>query len=173
MIFRALALSVSILVVTACGTADVYHFVHEETEADRRGLQWSNPAPNLASQIEGDELPYMVIDFYSFWPGYSAEAYVYVVQQDKSAIELKSISVTSSKTGESHHSALNVEASPKMLGNGLYLYRYRVLDTRSTDKFSKATSLDVNLVWISPSQREETTTFNLKKHERTEVVWPT
>ncbi|QJD59754.1 hypothetical protein HG264_12985 [Pseudomonas sp. gcc21] len=127
----------------------------------------------MASQINVDELPYLVIDFYSFWPGYSAEAYVYVVQQDRNPIELKSIVVTSEETAEAYHSALDVKASLRMLGNKLYLYRYRVLDSRSTEKFSEANSLEVRLVWMSPGQRKRATSFSLKRQERVDVVWPT
>ncbi len=161
------------LTIAGCQTAEVYHFVHEETESDRKSLQWSKSDPQLISELAGTKLPYFVIDFHSFWPGYSATAYMYVVQRADKLIRLRSITVESSETGEVHRSLINGEVSVKLLENGYRLYRYRVLDMRSSDQFSDVNSLRVTLKWQDQEETDRSTTFTLKKQTKNEVVWPT
>ncbi|GAB6264482.1 hypothetical protein L4174_009725 [Photobacterium sp. CCB-ST2H9] len=173
MIYRFLLVVLLALCLAGCKTAEVYHFIHDETEADRRSLQWSLPNPELTSENINTGQPYLVVDFYRFWPGYSASAYVYIVQNSGAPVELKSISVTSSQTGESLYLQLNLDASPKTLEGGYYLYRYRVIDAATSNKFSEADSLKVSIKWSEKVGKEKISTFELKKKVKSEVVWPT
>jgi hypothetical protein len=174
MIGRYLFIVMMVLALTECKTAELYHFIHAETEFDRKSLQWSKSDPQLASELAINELPYFVVDFYSFWPGYSATAYLYVVQRsDDDPIEFTSITVRSSETSETHTSLLNVEASPKLVGSGFHLYRYRVLDVGASGKFSEANSLQVTLEWLAQDKAKASITIDVKRKTKSEAVWPT
>ncbi|WP_444925060.1 hypothetical protein ACJJH9_09465 [Microbulbifer sp. DLAB2-AF] len=153
--------------------AEVDHFVHEETERDRKSLQWSKPDPQLISELSVSDLPYFVVDFHSFWPGYSATAYIYVVQKGNEFISLRSITVKSPRASGIHRSLISAEASIKPLGNGNYLYRYRALDMKSSDYFSGADSLTVTIKWLEQDEIERSATFNLKKQTKKTIAWLT
>lgn len=173
MMYRYLLLLLTLSGLMGCKITGVYHFVHEETEPDRESLQWAKPDPHLTSQLTTRELPYLVVDFHSFWPGYSASAYLYVVQKGDVPIELISITVRSPETGEVYSSPLNVEASQKPLGENYRLYRYRVLNAGSEDRFSEADSLQVMLEWLDQNKVKRSITFDLIKKAKRDVGWPT
>ena len=170
---RVLGVFLLALFLTGCKTVEVYHFVHEETELDRRSLQWSLANPELTSDIKKINEPYIVVDFYKFWPGYSASAYMYVVQGSGDPVKLRSIEVSSKETGESHAVQLDLEASAKPLENGLFLYRYQVLDAETSHKFAESNFLEVSISWSQKGQSKKLTTFELKKKMQSEVAWPT
>ena len=173
MLCRILLVLLSSLSLIGCKTTDVYHFVHEETEFDRKSLQWSRPNPELNSELAASELPYLVVDFHSFWPGYSTTAYLYVVQRGNEPIELELVEVKSTETGEVYTSSLKMEASPSILEGGLRLFRYRILDTGSSDRFSEASRLQVTLKWVDRNKTARSTEFKLEKKEKSEIAWPT
>lgn len=136
-------------------------------------MQWSKSDPELVSELTADELPYLVVDFHSFWPGYSATAYLYVVQRDSVPIEFESIEIISKETREERTLPLDMEASPKLLENGLRLFRYRVLDGGSSDQFAKASTLQVTLKWVGRNETLRSTEFELEKKVKSEIAWPT
>lgn len=173
MIYRVLIVVLVALALASCKTVEVYHFIHEKTEVDRKSLQWSLPNPHLTSEVTNISQPYFVVDFYRFWPAYSATAYLYVVQDGIDPIELKSISVTSAETGESQTIKLDIESSPRPLKAGIYLYRYRVLEGATSSTFSEAESLKVVVKWSEKGQAEKVTKFELKKQLKSEAAWPT
>ena len=170
---RFLGILLLAIFLAGCKTVEVYHFVHEETEIDRQSLQWSLANPELTSEITKINEPYFVVDFYKFWPGYSASAYLYVVQSNGDPVTLKSMEVSSKETGESLAVQLDLEAFPKRLENGLYLYRYQVLAAETSSKFSESNSLQVSLSWSQKGKSEKLATFELKKKIQSEVAWPT
>lgn len=170
---RFLFIIFSALTLIGCKTAEVYHFTHESTESNRKSLQWSQSYPKLATELSTSELPYLVVDFHTFWPGYSTMAYLYVVQLAGDPIELRSISVSSAITSEDYAVFLNVKASPEPLDNGLHLYRYRVIDTGASKRFIEADSLQVKLKWVDKDNAERVTEFELKRQMKKEVAWPT
>lgn len=163
----------SALTLIGCKKAEVYHFAHESTESNRKSLQWSRSDAQLATELTTSELPYLVVDFHTFWPGYSTMAYLYVVQLAGDPIELRSISVSSSITREDYTVLLNVKASPEPLDSGLHLYRYRVIDTGASERFIEADSLQVKLKWAGKDNAERVTEFNLKRQIKKDVAWPT
>ncbi|WP_139169439.1 hypothetical protein [Microbulbifer yueqingensis] len=173
MLFRVLLILLSTVSWGGCKAAEVHHFVHEETESDRKNLQWSKSDPKLGSELTVNELPYFVVDFHRFWPGYSATAYLYVIQRDKDPLRLESIEVKSEETGEVREVAIDINTSPKKLENGLHLFRYRILDAGSSGQFSEARSLQVRLNWIDRAEAKRSTEFELEKKVKSEVAWPT
>lgn len=173
MLSKILVIILSSLSLLACKAAEIHNFVHEDTELDRMTLQWSNSDPELISELAEIELPYLVVDFYSFWPGYSATAYLYVVQRDDEPIEIESVEVKSAETGEVHTLPLDMEASPKPLKGKLRLFRYRILDAGAANRFDEASSLHVTIKWLDRNETERSSEFRLQKKEKSDVAWPT
>jgi len=162
-----------ILAVAGCTTAEVYHFSHVATESDRASLQWSEPDPRLTTDLSNTRLPYFVVDFHQFWPGYSASAYLYVVLIDDDVIELKSMTVRSPETGETQTVSLKLEESPERLENGLRVYRHLAIDAQSSERFSSADRLEVTVRWLDQNNVDNAKTFILTRTSQRVVAWPT
>jgi hypothetical protein len=161
-----------IFLIASCQSVTVDNFVHEGTEKSRRNLQWSKADPTLGIIRSGVELPYIVPDFYQYWPGYSAQAYIYVVSDETNLIKLKYLSV-SSDVKEKLVKELLLEATPRKLEEGLALYRFRVLDEGNNEKFANASTLTVTVKWTDGEDEDKTSTYILKKVSRNETVWKT
>lgn len=151
----------------------VYHFVDPGTDPYRYGIRWSSPEPMLEAGFSDEQLPYWVIDFYQFWPGYSATGYIYVVQAESATPNIVSVTIESPETGETYQQALDLKADPKRLVGGLNLFRFKVVDLQASEKFSSAANLKVILKWQDQEKALHTNTFNLHKIESREAVWPT
>lgn len=165
-----LFLILAIFILASCQSVTVENFVHDNTEKSRSSLQWSNADPSLGIKPSEIQSPYIVPDFFQYWPGYSAQAFVYVVQRNTVLVKLNSISVASD-TGESLNREIGFEAVPRKIEKDLMLYRYRVLDEGSANIFGSASVLTVTIKWSDVSGKEKRSVFMLKKIKRNETAW--